>query len=535
MTARLSRFVFSRPWVGYAAALALTALVTGLVALARQVIDIAGISMLYLVAVLASAVAFGTGPAIIAAVASFVASDFFFVEPIHTLTVSNAEEWVDLGLLLMTGSITGYLAAALRGRARTAQRREKEALVLYDVVRLTNDPDLQRALVAIAERLRRELELAAAIVDLEAGGLLTVRAESGERDALELARSSLAPTLVLGAGPPPTDVQPASPGRWIRVVSPILRKPGTTAGQHRLHKVAVNLAGRMAGSLVLVRQPGAPAFSATDDRLLSAVANQLGLAIERVRLREEVMEAEILRRADELKTALLNAVSHDLRTPLSSIIASAGSLLQEDVSWTGEERRDFAHAIEDEAQRLNRLVGNLLNLSRIEAGSLRPDKGWYDFGALLDDVLGRLRPLTASHSLVADVPDDLPPVLLDYVEVDEVLSNLIENAAKHTPARTDIRVAARQVNGELEVEVADRGPGIPPDALPRLFEPFYRVSKAGQPKGTGLGLAVAKGIVEAHGGRIWAENRAEGGARFAFTLPLNPPNGAGTSGGEHRP
>ncbi len=531
---RLSRFAFSRPWVGYATALALTALVTGLVALVRQVIDIAGISMLYLVAVLASAVAFGAGPAIVASVASFVASDFFFVRPLYTLTVSQAEEWVDLLLLLLTGSITGYLAAALRGRARTAQRREREALVLYDVVRLVNDPDLHRALVAVAERLRRELELAAAIIDLEAGEQLTVRAESGERNALELARSSLASSLVLEAGRPPTDVRRASPGRWIRVVSPIVRKPGTAAGQHRLHKVPVNLGGREAGSIVLVRQPDAPAFSASDDRLLSAVANQLGLAIERVQLREEAAEAEIVRRADELKTALLNAVSHDLRTPLSSIIASAGSLLQEDVSWTEEERRDFAHAIEEEAERLNRLVGNLLNLSRIEAGSLRPDKGWYDFGALVDDVLGRLRPLTAGHSLVVDVPDDLPPVSLDYVEVDEVLSNLIENAAKYAPAGAEIRVAAQRADGELEVEVADRGPGIPPDALPHLFEPFYRVPNAGRPKGTGLGLAVAKGIVEAHGGRIWAENRAEGGARFAFTLPLNPPPEAGASGEEHR-
>ena len=320
-------------------------------------------------------------------------------------------------------------------------------------------------------------------------------------------------------------------------MSPRVRKPGTIAGQYRLHKVPVNLAGRVAGSLVLVRQPGAPAFSTTDDRLLSAVANQLGLAIERVQLREEVTEAEIVRRTDELKTALLNAVSHDLRTPLSSIIASAGSLLQEDVSWTEEERRDFAHAIEEEAQRLNRLVGNLLNLSRIEAGSLRPDKGWYDFGALVDDVLGRLRPLTANHSLVVDISGDLPPVLLDYVEIDEVLSNLIENAAKYTPAGTEIRVAARQVNGELEVEVADRGPGIPPDALPRLLQPFYRISKAGQPKGTGLGLAVAKGIVEAHTGAASGRRTVQKGAlalpsRCRSTRPMKPVHPVGSIGHE---
>ena len=207
------------------------------------------------------------------------------------------------------------------------------------------------------------------------------------------------------------------------------------------------------------------------------------------------------------------------------------------MSWTEEERRDFAHAIEEEAQRLNRLVGNLLNLSRIDAGSLRPDKGWYDFGALVDDVLGRLRPLMADHSLVVDISDDLPPVLLDYVEIDEALSNLIENVAKYTPAGTDIRVAARQVNGELEVEVADRGPGIPPDALPHLFEPFYRVSKAGQPKGTGLGLAVAKGIVEAHTGAASGRRTVQKGAlalpsRCRSTRPMKPVHSVGSIGHE---
>lgn len=231
------------------------------------------------------------------------------------------------------------------------------------------------------------------------------------------------------------------------------------------------------------------------------------------------MEAEILRRTDELKTALLNAVSHDLRTPLASIIASAGSLRQTDVQWTEPERQEFAQAIEEEAHRLNQIVGNLLDVSRIEAGNLRPSKDWYDVGALVDDVLGRLRPLTAEHQLVVDVPEDLPPVRLDYVEIDQVLS--IENAAKYTAPGTDIHVSAGVEDGMMRVEVADRGPGIPAATLARLFEPFYRVDTGGpQPRGTGLGLAVARGLVEAHGGRIWAENQGVGGARFVFTLPL---------------
>ena len=252
------------------------------------------------------------------------------------------------------------------------------------------------------------------------------------------------------------------------------------------------------------------------------MASQLSTAVERVRLRREATEAEILRRTDELKTALLNAVSHDLRTPLASIITSAGSLRHRDVRWSEEDRQQFAETIEEEALRLNQIVGNLLDLSRLEGGSLRPDKGWYDLRGLVDDVLGRLAPLTTKHRLVVKLPESLPPILLDAVEIDQVLSNLIENATKYTPAGSTILISAQPVAGEMQIEVADSGPGIPPSAIPRLFDPFYRVDTHGpRPKGTGLGLAVAKGLVEAHGGRIWAENRPGGGARFVFTLPLS--------------
>jgi two-component system sensor histidine kinase KdpD len=293
---------------------------------------------------------------------------------------------------------------------------------------------------------------------------------------------------------------------------------------NRTHTVPIRAAQLRVGAIVLVRGSESPDFTTNDDRLLSAVANQLGLAVERLRLREEATEGEVLRRTDELKSALLNAVSHDLRTPLSSIIASAGSLLQEDVAWTEDERRDFAVAIEEEAGRLNRLVGNLLDLSRIEVGALLPEKRWYDLGTLVADVVGRLRSVTTQHRFIADVEDDLPPVPLDYVEISEVLCNLIENAAYHTSSGTEIRVSARCAGDQVEVEVADRGPGIPPEALPRVFEPFYRAHTAGpRPAGTGLGLAVSKGLVEAHGGRIWAENRPGGGARFVFTLPMAEP------------
>jgi two-component system sensor histidine kinase KdpD len=236
------------------------------------------------------------------------------------------------------------------------------------------------------------------------------------------------------------------------------------------------------------------------------------------------MQAEVLQRTDALKTTLLNAVSHDLRTPLASIIASAGSLRQRDVDWTDAERESFAADIEGEATRLSRIVTNLLDLSRVESGTLRPDRGWYDLSALVDDVVGRLRPLAATHELRVSVPDDLPPVPLDYVEIDEVLSNLLENALRHTPAGSHVDIDARIVDGHAVIEVSDDGPGIAAEALPHVFDPFVRLSVApGAKGGIGLGLAVARGLVEAHGGQITAQRRGGGGTTFRFTLPLEAP------------
>jgi two-component system sensor histidine kinase KdpD len=284
--------------------------------------------------------------------------------------------------------------------------------------------------------------------------------------------------------------------------------------------VALKLGERVLGVLRLDGPIGDSPFRSDPESLLMAVASEAAIAVQRAELARAAAHAEALRQADELKSVLLNAVSHDLRTPLSSIIASAGSLQQTDVKWTDEERLGFAAAIEHEAQRLNRLVGNLLDLSRIESGSLRPEKGWYDLGALVGEIVGRLQPVTAKHEVAVYVSEDLPPISLDYIEIDEVLTNLIENATKYAPPGSAIEISARRrEGGEVLVEVADSGPGVPPDALNRIFDPFYRVAGS-KAHGTGLGLAVARGLVEAHGGRIWAENRPEGGARFSFTLPL---------------
>jgi two-component system, OmpR family, sensor histidine kinase KdpD len=505
----------------FAAAAAFTAIATGIIALIREFATISNVSMVYLLAVLASAVLCGRGPAVFSAVLAFLAFDAFFVEPHYTLNVSDADEWLALALLLITGVITAQLAAALKDRAEEARRREREAIVMYDVVRLMVQPDLQRALTGVAERLRSELGLAAVHAIVGGETMVRAQAEVGDSEAIALAREAIGHTeMMLGTGTVPKGATPARPGRWIRVVSPQKRTDGPRRSD-RVHTVPVRVSGVDVGSLVLARAAGSERFSAAQDRLLSTVASQLAQTIERLRLQAAANEAEVLRRTDELRSALLSAVSHDFRTPLASIIASAGSLLQNDVGWSEEERREFAQAIEDEAMRMNRLVGNLLDLSRIEAGSLKPDKGWYDLGSLVEEVVGRLKFLAANRRMLVEVPDNLPPLNFDYVEIDQVISNLIENAIKHTRQDSQITISASMGPNDVRVEVEDSGAGLPTDAIGRVFEPFYRApSEGAHTTGAGLGLAVAKGLVEAHGGRIWAENRREGGARFIFTLPV---------------
>lgn len=510
-------------WLGYVAALGAVGLVTGLIAVLVGRLPIANISMLYLIAVLATAVACGSGPAVLASVAAFVTFDWFFVDPQYTFAVANPSEWVSLLLFLLTAIVTGQLAARQRQRAREAREREREAVVLYDVVRLMSDPDLHRALQAVATRLAEELALAAVVIELAADGQQAAPIAVGEPWAIQLIRSrNVVESHVLSTGQLPSTTSRGVPGTWRRIVPPYARSLKLKSDQGRLHQVPVMELGQRQGSLLLVRHARAQEFSPGDDRLLSAVGAQLAGAVERARLRRDATEAEILRRTDDQKTALLNAVSHDLRTPLASIITAAGSLRQEDVCWTDEDRRGFARDIEQEALRLNRIVGNLLDLSRIEDGSLRPEKGWYDLGALVDDVLGRLRTMTAQHRLVVEVPEDLPPVPLDYVEIDQVLSNLVENATRYAPPGTEVRISARRVDREVHIVVEDQGPGIAPAALARVFRPFCHIdTAASRPHGIGLGLAIVKGLIEAHQGRIRVENRPGGGARFAFTLPLD--------------
>lgn len=260
--------------------------------------------------------------------------------------------------------------------------------------------------------------------------------------------------------------------------------------------------------------------------ITSQFAATLRQRVEDARHREqERIRMEALQRTDALRLALLSSVSHDIRTPLSTIKTAITSLGEEDVPWDEETRRGFITSIERETDRLNNLVENLLDMSRIEAGLLHPERVWYPLDELILDVLDRMDTRLQGRKIETHLPAHLPPVELDYVMIDQVLTNLLENAIRYTPAGSPIDVSVQQHNKEVVVSIADRGPGIEPEEREQIFDKFYRVksktSGSSGTQGTGLGLAICRGLIEAHGGTIHVEARPGGGADFRFTLPLN--------------
>ena len=539
-------------WVRYASdsvlATAAALLVTGIIYVFQLYPRIPNISLLYLLIVLTLASTRGLYSAVVASVVAFLSFDFFLTQPLYTFTIFKVEEWLALFIFLVTAIITGQLASALRLRAEQARKREYETRVLYELVRDTNrEENVERQLSIIARAVVDVFSSwgvrDCAILLPGASGKLVMQANtrSSKEQVTLLADEAATATWVMSQAQTAElhDVSLTPQGYAPRAV---VRSTNLKYPMRRyVRMVPLKLGQRVVGVLRLSMEDDPRLFSA--ERSLGVerershpgttffwtFVDQAASVIERERLRRETLQVEVLRRTDALRAALLSSVSHDLRTPLSSIKAAASSLLQEDVQWDDEARHSFALAIVREADRLNRLVANLLDMSRIEGGALKPEKEWYPINELIQDVVARMQPVLQGRVVHTDLPADLPPVKLDYLQIDQVLTNLLENAVRYTPAESPIDIGVRLDGEYMLISVADRGPGIPAADLDRVFDKFYRVmetqTKATRTTGSGLGLAVCKGLVEAHSGRIWVENRQGGGAIFQFTLPLGEAEG----------
>lgn len=431
--------------------------VTGLVFLLDGLAPVLSLGALYVLAVLPVAVLFGRIWAIGVSVASMVLFNFVSIPPTLTLTLHGSENWLAFAVYVVTGLLVADLAARARRRARIAEDREREAALLAELsTTLLSGASVEAELSRIAEASARLLGVPAARIEL-------------------------------GSTPPPPDSGLALPLR---------------AGDRRI------------GTLVLA---SGEVDASASVRFLPALASVVGIALDRERLAHEALETEALRHSDLLKTALLRAVSHDLRSPLTAIRASLEALASGELDLDESRRDALLQSALAESERLDRMVGNLLDLSRLQAGAARPAPRLRPIDGLLDAAL-RQFPLDERRIDVSCSGG--PLVNVDPAQLERVLVNLLENALKFSPADARVDVDVTQRGTEVLLRVADRGPGLPASERERVFEPFQRGAAARAGSGAGLGLAIARGFVEANGGRLWAEASGQGAA-FVVALPAS--------------
>ncbi len=460
--------------------------------------------MLYMVAVVISASFLGRGPAMLASFLSVLAFDYFFVDPRLSFTIQDTEYLVTFAGLLVVGLVVSGLTARVREQLKALREREEEVEALNALSRdLTAAVGLDEMLKAVVTHVSQAL-VREVVVLIPQDGVLETRASTPGfgLDEVEMAAA-----------------------RWSFENS---QPSGLGTGTHTEAKaryVPLKTIHGLVGILgVRPRVPGR-FLTPPQRQQLEGFANLAALAVERARLDEQANRARVLGEAEKLQTALLNSISHDLRTPLVSIQGVLDSLLE--VEQGGENavvldrdaRVDMLENAREETARLNRLVENLLDMTRLEAGNIKMRLEPGDLQDVIGAALAHLDEHFRDHPVNVNMEEGMPLIPMDFVLMEQVIVNLLDNAAKYSPSGAPIEISVACTNGEALIRIADRGPGIPAQELDQVFNKFHRVKQPGQVKGLGLGLSICKGIVEAHRGRIWAENRPGGGSVFSVTLP----------------
>ena len=508
------------------AAISLT-LATILAALVHLQFGVPDAAIVYMLAVVAVGMGYGSWMAVTTSVASFLLYDFFFVQPLYTFSIAAPEEWLDLLLFLVVAIAIGRLSALQLQRRREAELRSAEARAMFAMSRdIATAATALEAAPLLAARLAREAEMARVWIGLgDSIGEERVVADTRPGES----RPSVASRWILH--PSSSETQPT----WVKVRESAIARPGAGAETRELRlrqlhddepltmlRVPITVGGQTIGSLWAAREKGDPFPGRSHSRLIGAAADQLGQSVVRDRLAAEATAVEVARQGDALKSALLDSVSHDLRTPLAAIRAAAGNLMDPDVALKPDDARSIAGSIDQEAERLSRLVRNMLDLGRIEGGALHPSLELYDLADLVDPVVERMSPLLVPSPVEVSVPADLPAVQVDAMFVDQILTNLLENAGRYAAGK-QIRVSAKTVGGQVWLIVEDAGPGVAAAAIPHLFERFYRVPRSRGSRtagGSGIGLAVVKGFAEAMGGSAVARPSALGGLEVIVRLPI---------------
>lgn len=487
-------------WRGYLQALLLVTLASLLGELVHQFFDPTNIIMIYLVCVVITAILWGFGPSIMVCIVSVLAWDFFFVSP--NLTFKGSQYVFTFITLLVVSLILSYLTIRIRQQAAAAQSRESETATLYALSRkLAGTIGLKATISVIISGAKETFgsDVVVFLPDAQNKGTLKPHVENQNITVAEndvaAAFWSFQHQKIVGHG---TDTLPNAKAQYLPM--------GT--------------ARRPVGVMALWVDDATSRFTIQQTRLLEAFADLAAVAIERTQLAEEVSNTEILQATEKLQTALLNSISHDLRTPLVSVIGVLSSLQEEGIGLDDTARRNLIQVAREEAERLNHLITNLLDVTRIEAGAMRVSRQPSDVEDMIGAALQQLGSRSDNRPIKTDIPAELPFVSVDFGLIVQVLVNILDNALKYSPPSSSVEISGRQTAQQVEIEVADRGVGIPPEDLLRVFDKFYRVQRPDNVAGTGLGLAICKGVVEAHGGFITAENRPGGGTIIKLTLPV---------------
>ncbi len=487
----------------YLGAVGVVAAATGVSLLLRGHVQSTDIAMIFLLAVVVASSRLPQRASLLACVLSIAAFDFCFVQPYYTFAVSDVHYVLTFGVMLVISLVMSRLTTRIREQAVAAREREERTGALYGMTRELAAERNAADMIRTATRHLRNT--------FGSDVLLFTIGDDG--------RLELEPAV----GAPPVDEKELSIALWVYDHRQLAGAgTATLPATEWLYLPLVASAGAV--GVVGIRAPDPRRFQDPVRRqLLETFSGQVAASLERVRLARASQRAKLETEAERLRTALLSSLSHDLRTPLAGIEGAASSLLQDGGAQTPNARRELAQTIVEESRRMTRLVANLLEMVRLESGALQVQKEWQPLEEVVGVALIRLDERLAGRAVTTTLPPDLPLLPIDGLLIEQVLINLIENALKYTPPGTPIDISARLGDREVIVEVADRGPGLPGGDEGRIFEKFYRARDQGHAGGAGLGLTICRGIVTAHGGRIWAENRPGGGAAFRFSLPLAGP------------
>ncbi len=467
-----------------------------------QTLDVRNLALVFLMAVLAAAVRGGLGPGLFASVAGALSFNFFFLEPRYTFTVQDPESLVALFFYLGVAVVASNLTAAVQRQAAAARQRARttEDLYLFSK-KLAGTGTLDDVLWATAFQIASMLKVRVVILLPENG------------------------SIAVKAGYPPDDTlvdADIAAAKWAWEHNrPAGRAADTLPGAKRLY-LPMRTGREAVGVIGLDNDKQGPLLTPEQQRLFDALADQAALAIERIQLVSDVDKAKLAAETDRLRTALLTSISHDLKTPLAAIMGSAGTLKDFGADIPEEARAELLTSVVDESERLNRFISNLLDMTRIGSGAMEPNYAFHFAGDIVGTALSRAAKIASGHRLNVSIPADMPMLKVDPVLFEQVLFNLIDNAAKYAPDETVIDIRGWQDGGSILISVMDEGPGIPPDDLERIFDSFYRVRKGDHVRaGTGLGLSICRGFIEAMGGTIRAANRSDRpGAIFTIRMPI---------------